>query len=312
MNNDKTHSYYRALIVTNRSSAHSRQVDVLQEFARSASAISEDVHIEACAIQQLVFRVGDVGELSITLEGKELHETYDAINVRNVHKFSDYADALGVYAEHNNIRFINEADRHLGYLGKVSQGFLFARHGLPTPAFTSCLGNNELLEAVLAQDILQYPIVVKHNEEMKGTENHLVKDEQQLTAILGIDRHGYLVQTFIPNEGELRVLTFGPEHQILFHKQAQPGEYLNNTSRGGTSAEVSPADVSGDILAAAHKAASLVRRQLAGVDVLLGSDGTWYILEVNHTPAIATGAFLDKKQAAYAEFIKNEIDRGNQ
>jgi D-alanine-D-alanine ligase-like ATP-grasp enzyme len=49
-------------------------------------------------------------------------------------------------------------------------------------------------------------------------------------------------------------------------------------------------------------------RDVAGVDMMQGSeDGLWYCLEVNDGPQLASGAYVEEKSEAFAQFINRRL-----
>lgn len=291
----------RVLLIT-KAAKSGANLQTVKAFAADLNKEASDVTFSGCAVQELLFSVRD-GGVSITLKGTELHTLCDVVHLRNTHLFTDYANALRLYADHFGIEIVNRTDAVLPYYGKVSQGFLVAMHGISTPSFISSVSNATLLEA-LASSGFDFPIVLKHHNGTKGSDNYLVHSLADAQTILAGDKEGFLVQQFVANSGELRILRFGNHIKpLIFKKQAAEGEYLNNTSQGGSSTPVAIEDVDTTLLVQATQASELMGRDVAGVDVLLGNDGRFYVLEVNTTPAIASGAMLEEKQELYTAFF---------
>ncbi len=292
----------RVLIITIASNLVDRS-ETLRRFSDGLNIDSE--LFDYAMIQDIVFRIQS-GELSVTYRGEEIAEHFSTIHLRNHDKYADYANALRIYCDAHDIHVINRADACLPYFGKLSQGVLLALNNVPTPDLTTAFGNQALLQQLDGMT-WQYPIVIKHNEGIRGVDNYLVKDVDELKTALAQPKQGFVAQPFIPNSGELRVLTFGTVlDPLVFQKTAVKGTYLNNTSQGGEAELVAVADVPADILADAMKAASLMGREIAGVDVLLVLDGSHTILEVNSTPAIASGVYLTEKQDIYRHYFAAE------
>lgn len=293
----------RALVITSYNpSAHSPHERALKEFARAITRRGE-IEVAYCSVRELIFVLADA-TLQILLKGQDIAKSFDVLMLRNMHKYTDYARSLQLYASHNGLRVINEQDLMHPVYGKVSQGFLFALNGIPTPDFVSSPSNAALTD-YLQTATLSYPLIVKHNEGIKGLYNYLVKDKPTLREVLGNDKQGFVVQPYIENEGELRILTFGQHKEpLIFKKQAGTSSHLNNTSRGGKAILVEASDLDPEVLAVAKKAARATGRDIGGVDVLLGKDGSRYVLEVNHTAALASGAFLNEKQAALGAYLQ--------
>lgn len=294
----------RVLLITNADDGvQAPHVAVVHAFAADMTRNNPDIQFEACIVQQLVFRAEN-GSISITLNGQELHEHYDVVQLRNVHVFADYANAIRLYTDHYRVRLINRADAVLPYYGKVSQGFLMMLNGIATPSLISSPSNDTLL-AALADEPFGFPLIIKHNLGIKGRYNYLVHSLDEAREKLTDTKQGFLAQPFVPNSGEIRYLRFGTEAApLLFKKLAAKGTHLNNTSQGGSGELVQVADVETNALEHADQAAEIMGRSVAGVDILLGDDGKHYILEVNPTPSIATGVFLSEKQQAYADYLK--------
>jgi glutathione synthase/RimK-type ligase-like ATP-grasp enzyme len=291
----------RILLITNAGGLPT-QIQALKDFTGVMNAASGRHEFHFCTVQELLFAVTEQG-ISIRLEGKELHEVCAVIHLRNVNHFPDFANAIRLYAERYGLELVNVADATLPYYGKVSQAFLMALNGIRTP-FLYSSPSNETLSAALETQPFAYPVVIKHNDGIKGQDNFLARDADEAKAILKQSKQGFVLQPFIANSGELRVLRFGKRvDPVVFKKQAKAGSYLNNTSQGGSAALLPVREVEPRTLEQAMRAAELMGRDIAGIDVLLGSDGTEYVLEVNTTPSIATGAFMAEKQAQYDAFF---------
>jgi ribosomal protein S6--L-glutamate ligase len=88
------------------------------------------------------------------------------------------------------------------------------------------------------------------------------------------------VQEFIPHEGfDCRLLLIGDE--VFAMQRHNALDWRTNVSRGAKTISFSPDARLRDL---AHRAAAAVGAPIAGVDLLLGRDGQWYVLEVNAVP----------------------------
>ena len=81
----------------------------------------------------------------------------------------------------------------------------------------------------------------------------------------------FVLQEFIPNEGDLRILVFGDKPVMAINRKANNSSHLNNTSQGGLAEVLSLESVSQDILEISKKAAKIIKLQVAGVDVMIDS-----------------------------------------
>ncbi|HET9174090.1 MAG TPA: ATP-grasp domain-containing protein [Candidatus Saccharimonadales bacterium] len=274
----------------------------LEAFA--ARCTTDDIEVAYCSVRELVFVVTK-GQAAVLKDGVDIANTFSAVYLRNMNFYPDYARALQIYGAIHGMTVLNEQDLTYPAYGKTSQGFLFAQHHIPTPDLIAA-SHNATLRAYLAHQSPAFPYIVKHNDGIKGAHNYLVHDAAQLASVLESDKHGYVAQPYITNSGELRILTFGDDIEpLIFKKSAAQGTHLNNTAQGGSVTPLALADVDPAIIDSAQRAARVTNRQIGGVDVLLADDGSWYVLEVNHTPALASGALLEEKAAYFKKYLRN-------
>ena len=279
------------------------QLEGLVDFLAEVNAAGKDLAVEYCTIQELVF-LQRRGSCQILYKGKDIKDEYETLVLRNFHCFTDYANAIRLYAQHNHVSLLNPKDLNFPYIGKVSQGFLFAYNDIPTPDFISTMNNELLVDAITDSAELKFPLIVKHNDGVKGLHNFLVHSVAETSKVLQDQKPGFLAQPFIENDGELRVLTFPGREPLVFSKRNSGDGHLNNTARGGTGELVPLVAVEPKVLAAAHKIQQVTGRELGGIDVLLANDGRWFVLEVNHTPALSSGMFPAEKAKALAEALE--------
>ena len=111
---------------------------------------------------------------------------------------------------------------------------------------------------------------------------------QQLSAVV------YL-QKYVPNEGfDYRLLVIGD--RVLGIRRRCGEDWRTNVTRGATA---EPLDVTPELSETALAAAAAVGAPLAGVDLLPGTDGVLYAIEVNSAPGWqALAAALDTDVAA--------------
>ena len=120
-----------------------------------------------------------------------------------------------------------------------------------------------------------------------------------------------IAQQYIDNDGDYRVLVFGKKIALVIYRtRTDETTHLNNTSQGGR-AELMPKTVLPEsIRKKCITVAKLLKREVAGVDVVQDKQtGLWYCLEVNDSPQLTTGTYVNEKQAAFAKFIEDTLRR---
>lgn len=270
--------------------------------------IDGDIQFAYTTLDRIEFCIED-GDVSIydTYTETELSD-YDLVHFRNVSLYPDHARTISIYMAHHGKQSFEKVDVAIPDYGKLSQMVLFALGGVAVPSTWSAWGAFALQNLVEKKRIT-FPCILKANNGIKGHDNYLVKDFDQLSALLTERRDvQFVVQDMIPNDGDYRLLYFANAKPLLFKRIAARGSHLNNTSQGGTSEEIDVKDFDPVALDLAARAAQLTGRLLAGVDAIQDNkDKRWFILEVNANPALSSGVLLDRKIIGYKQMIKEQL-----
>jgi ribosomal protein S6--L-glutamate ligase len=153
--------------------------------------------------------------------------------------------------------------------------------GLQVPRTFVCQTLDEAMEAFdeLGEDVVIKPIFGGEGRGISRLADrdlamHAFKLLLQLKAVV------YL-QQFIPHHGyDIRVLVIGD--QLLAIRRCSENDWRTNIGRGGRAEPVSSLDPA--LAELARRAVASVGALVAGVDILPGRDGTYYLLEVNGVP----------------------------
>ena len=88
--------------------------------------------------------------------------------------------------------------------------------------------------------------------------------------------------------------------------------HLNKTVGSTNAILVDPTKLDGQVVSISLRAAEVMRRQIAGVDILQDKNsGKWYILEVNSAPQLYTNnrQLTQAKISTLADYFKHELER---
>lgn len=256
-------------------------------------------------------------EFSIKPEGVSIWDNFnkrdiadfDIVHLRNIDKsvnLLDYARAITAYVQHRGNKVVEEIDEGFA-IGKLSQMTLFSLGALPTPQTVSSWDHATLEKLALAT--FSFPMIVKANNAMKGSDNHLVNDAVELARVLNENPlTQYVIQEYVPNDGDYRVL-FGGYSQppLVFKRLRIEGSHLSNTSKGGEPvfATIDELDHGYTI---ALEAAKAVERTFTGIDIMRNQKtNEWVLLEANVNPALTMGAFLEEKTNLYSRMINEKL-----
>lgn len=262
-------------------------------------APQHDIGVSYALFNQLLFRV-EQGQSSIYDTHNQCDlSAYDAVFIRGqFRKRMDMVFAISRYLHEQGKLVVNDYS-HARTSSKLSQAFVFTGLNIPTPD-TLCGSGQTLLDAAKS---LALPFICKEVYGAHGRNNHLITSYEQLQSILQDGESLFVLQEFIANDGDFRLLCIGNGHLII-KRTAADGSHLNNTSQGGK-AELLPNDaLPTEVLDAARRCLTELHMTMAGVDVIFDKDKQRYLfLEVNSQPQIVTGAFLEDKQKLLGAYL---------
>lgn len=259
----------------------------------------------AAAYEDLIFEMAsDAVQITDGHNNREL-ESYDIVYFTGWFKhYSDHVYALAHYLSEKGVTFHNKEAINNRSRGKINQYVLLAQNGLPFP--DSYYANHTRILEKARSGGFEFPLIIKAPLASKGQDNFLIDSmdmlERRLHENPGTD---FIVQKFIPNKGDLRVLVFGDTVPFAIGRKAQAGSHLNNTSMGGSAEKIPTNDLPEQVVADSIKACQLFDREFAGVDIVIDETGQHYFMEVTNLPQIATGAFVDDKVTALIERLRS-------
>lgn len=243
------------------------------------------------------YRQLKLSDTEISFGGKPLRE-FDLFYFRAVGSELEWSKLLDLYARRHKIPVVDEYLRTEGALRrfKAVMGWQLLNAGVNYPV-TLLVERLEELEVELKK--WELPVVVKLS---KGGRHGLgtfwireQEDVQELREKL-IERvefakaenkevpifRGFLVQPYIPNDGDYRVFCVGYKVVAGFKRKPKEEKMVMNKSVGRSEGF---AVVPEDVRVAAEAAAKACEVEVAGIDLIKDSrDGKVYVVEVNEAP----------------------------
>jgi glutathione synthase/RimK-type ligase-like ATP-grasp enzyme len=262
-----------------------------------------EITVDVAALSELLFEINN-GQATITIPRLNLKlNDYDLVVFRLWKKQLPLAAACTHYLKKHKIRYIDDCiPAFVDH--KLTSAFTLWAQGLPQP--NSLYGSAEavMLHLSVAKD-WNYPLIIKDVEGNKGKLNFYVASDQELRQVYDENPSvRFIVQEFIPNQGDFRVLTLNYSPALVLHRKAQNG-HLNNTSAGGLARFIPTDKARPELLKLARRAALAEQINVAGVDIIEHSQTEeLYVLEVNHGPQLSTGAYTDQKMKQYAKMVR--------
>lgn len=305
------------LIITSRSektvSWEKREVYVRQ-FCQAITDRNPDIRARFTTYQDLHHTIrGGKTVIFDTLNGMDVAQAH-FVHFKNWHYQRGEAPVVAAYLKARSIPFANSEIGSASIPpGKLAQMYLLGAAGIPVPdtfyaakpALLKIFGNGKTPEG------FAYPLIMKANDGSQGNDNYLIKEAAEAISVLRTsgEEKEYILQNFIPNEGDYRILYIGlADEPLIFHRKAAEGNHLNNTSQGATGQFIDSKSLPAEYLEYARASAQIMGREIGGVDILVDS-GTQkpYILEVNGTPALATGYGIEEKIEHFARCIEQTL-----
>jgi glutathione synthase/RimK-type ligase-like ATP-grasp enzyme len=227
-----------------------------------------------------------------------LHWTEDRV-------YGDLAFTMALVAQAHDIRVWNSEVLRARSRTKLSQLVTLALHGIPVPDTAFCLEHSVLLEQARQYGIL--PAVCKDITASRGRYNILAEDDSKMVSTLQeLAGRPLIVQRQIPNDSsDIRFFVSGGKVSLVIRRQGNGESHLTNVSAGATAELVPLQDISAETLAEIEEVAAIFGRELCGIDYMLDITTNNYIfLEINGTPQIVNGVFVDEKIQAIINSLK--------
>lgn len=255
---------------------------------------SEKMGINITWIKYKDLRV--VGE-KIMFGEKDLKD-FDGWYFRAVGSELEWSKLLQLYARKHGIKMVDDYLESEGPLRRFKSvmSWQLADAGIRYPKSAYIERIDDLAEELKKWE---FPVIVKLSQGgrhgmgtffLKSIENfndlktrleeRKMKAEEEGKNV--VDFRGFLVQEYIENDGDFRVMTVGYKCIGGFKRQAKVEKLVLNQSEGKSEGLV---EVPADVALLAERAARVVGVEVAGTDLVRSTkDGQVYIIEVNEAP----------------------------
>lgn len=292
----------QALILFAKSSA----IDGKADPAALCSLLSdEEITADWAYLEDLLYFIGGDGTFGLydTRNEREI-QAYSAVYFRYWALQEGHATSAARICKILKVPFIDDETIRAGTRNKLSQYVMLSEAGIAIPR--SLMGAPEALIKHYRRYNFTFPFIMKDKSGTRGQGNYLVHTEDEMREVeqANPDR-SFILQDFIPNDGDYRVFVIGGKAKLLIQRKAVTGSHLNNISQGG-SAQILPLSALPDeAIRQSEQAAELFGRDVAGVDLVLSkADGRYYCFEVNRAPQIEHASFEHEKADVLREYLK--------
>ncbi len=297
----------RVLIVSSIAS------DNVRRFTEGVEALIDDVIVDRTTYDNLSFSIQDEkSKVTIMPSGLDISD-YDIVHFKTSVQ-RDVTAALARYLRHKGVRVLDDIVQYFPTTSKLYQYSILSTHDIKVPNSLFMMPATLVRSYERYVEMLSLPFVLKGIHASKGQLNEVIRSESDFKRVASqaLKEEQYLIgQAFVPNEGDYRILVLGRQISlVIYRSRKDDSTHLNNTSQGGTAALVDVNTLPSKVQIDSLSAATVMGRDVAGIDMVQDSaSGEWYCFEVNDGPQIATGAFIQEKQQAFAEYLQRELEK---
>lgn len=176
-----------------------------------------------------------------------------------------------------DVRFIPSLDTQFANKSKENVTHFCSKHDLPIPT-TKIFYEKDDAMAFLSR--CSYPRIIKKSygpSNYGGYFVHKVDSFSEAKALLAKKKYyPVYVQEFVPMAADIRVMLVGHKPICAFWRRPPEGEWLTNTSQGGS---MDYQNVPKEALDIAVRASKAAEAEYWACDIALGTDGKYRILE---------------------------------
>ncbi len=176
-----------------------------------------------------------------------------------------------------HVRFIPSLDTQFSNKSKENVTRFAWKYDIPIPKtyiFYDAKKGRKFL------DTTTYPKIVKRSygpSNYGGYFVHKVDSAEEAHHLFDTKKyHPIYMQDFVPMEADVRVMLVGHKPMCAFWRRPPEGEWLTNTSQGGS---MDYQDIPKELLDLAVKVSKAAKAEYWAVDVAVGKDGKYRILE---------------------------------
>lgn len=299
----------RTLVLTHREG--DKFIDKMTE---SAGKTHQKLQTEVYGFEDIVIFADSEGIRVFVGEIRKDIANYDFVFLKTRVQDAELAAIVAHYAKRHGIAFADKAAILLATDTKIHQISLLAGHDIPLPQ-TIYMERNKWPKAYgELKNRLGVPFVFKDNSGTRGRNNYLVKSKKQFLEVceqISNQKLQMVAQQYIPSGGYLRLVVMGNVVAVaMYRKVGAGGSHVYKKDLDGPAEEVNLKALPSKVQHIAIKAARILAIDIAGVDLIQDKNTRmWYCLEVNNSPQLVGGAFVEKKIAALQQFIAEEVGK---
>lgn len=261
----------------------------------------KDIQLLIDVAEELEFIINEQ-EIRVSSDSVADYRKVDLVIFRGASHYISIATALTLFLNNHSIKSCNAPTVNDIIYDKLSQLMQLSMHHIPVPSTVFVASLAKLPHLAKKTSWYKEKFIVKNIHGARGSDNYLLT-LQELVCFSPKKTGLYIVQEYIDNTFDYRVLLVGDALPLVMKRSRTANIHQNNTALGATTEDVTQI-VSSALVHLAQISARLFNRQIIGVDILTDDKGKDYVLEVNDTPSL-TGALQDEKLERIVRALQN-------
>lgn len=215
--------------------------------------------------------------------------------------YKDVAYSLAQILQARGIKFWNSEMLHQRSTTKLSTMVQLALANIPVPRTIFSLDKSRI------RGLLDFPYIAKAVAASRGQLNYLISNYADTLQYSTTDE-SFILQPFIQNTYDLRIICIGGEPKLLLRRSRGPGSksHMNNTSQGGQSEWLDMSFLDNEVLTLVKEISTISKREMAGIDLIPDHTALsgYRCLEVNAIPQLSSGFDVERKVNTFREVMK--------
>ncbi len=245
------------------------------------AAASLGIELSTLEISDVSFKAAG-GSIGVYQNSRNLVEEHDALIARTFYPHISEALTIARLFHDAGKVVVDESLTDEGFVvSKMHDYILLAAHGIEVPRTWQF---HDAAALAGQADKLGYPCVLKGVHGSHGTHVHLVRNHEELMQrYAGYPAGELMLQEYLPADEDFRLLVVGYQAlPLMVSRYPAPGDFRTNVAHSQSGSAYHISDFTG-LAELASKAARILRREFAGVDIRYRHDKP-VVLEVNRRP----------------------------
>lgn len=215
--------------------------------------------------------------------------------------------------------FYDLRDKIIDYYMKMDSAILNSKTFKKWPVIDKFVQHQEFEKGgiphikLLKLEEARYPYIVKARQGSHGSHVFKIEKKSDLDQVFekGYELKDLLIQEFQTSGSDLRVIVLSDKVLGVMQRIPKAGSFLSNYSQGGSVKKYEGDDIQ-VVKDIAIKTAKHFQLEYVGVDLMMGNDGSWKVLEINRACQfkgfeMATGVNVAREVLDFLESKKSVV-----